>query len=288
MEKLKSRLGARPKYLPVEASDQIEDSTQSSQRDALQNNNATREGRLDAADDWAKTRNRFTRIHYLASFQGLVIVLLVLFIFVSHRRRAAGSVHLGTDPSGFVPKGVGEPPRWTKYDDLSDAHHFREDVFESIENVRKAASHFKTLHNASGVYINGDYSTYRGFDNETHDLPPYVTRKGSELYSIRAFHQMHCVSIILEDIGYRIHNMSSKWTTGHVIHCINTLRAAVTCLADATPISGVGHTTDDQQAWCRDFYALREWAHDPVRAVRWMNMAPADEPDQYVELDRDT
>lgn len=46
---------------------------------------------------------------------------------------------------------------------------------------------------ASGVYINGDYSTYRGFDNETHDLPPYVTRKGSELYSIRAFHQMHCV-----------------------------------------------------------------------------------------------
>lgn len=44
-------------------------------------------------------------------------------------------------------------------------------------------------------------------------------------------------SIILEDIGYRVHNMSSKWTSGHVIHCINTLRAAVTCLADATPIS---------------------------------------------------
>lgn len=51
---------------------------------------------------------------------------------------------------------------------------------------------------------------------------------------------------------------------------------------------GVGHTTDDQQAWCRDFYALREWAHDPVRAVRWMNTAPAHEPDHYVELDRDT
>lgn len=51
---------------------------------------------------------------------------------------------------------------------------------------------------------------------------------------------------------------------------------------------GVGHTTDDQQAWCRDFYALREWAHDPARAVRWINTAPADEADRYVELDRDT
>lgn len=43
--------------------------------------------------------------------------------------------------------GVGQPPRWTKYDDASDAHHFKEDVFDSIENVQKAAGQFKTLHN---------------------------------------------------------------------------------------------------------------------------------------------
>lgn len=161
---------------------------------------------------------------------------------------------------------------------------------------------------ASNVRINGKYSTYMDFDNKQQPLPAYVTRKGSELYSIRAFHQMHCIvsilncrraervellirgqSIIFEDIGYRVNNKTSKWETGHVIHCLNTVRSAITCLADATPISyvhgmGVGHTTDDQQSHCRDFFALREWAHDPVRAVKWVNVAPEDEKDKYDEI----
>lgn len=100
MEKIKSHFGARPKYIPVDAGDQIlEDVAQSSQREA------TQEDRLDAADNGASTRKRLTRMHYLASFQGLVIVLLILFIISTHRRRAAGSALLGTDPSGFVPQG---------------------------------------------------------------------------------------------------------------------------------------------------------------------------------------
>lgn len=42
---------------------------------------------------------------------------------------------------------VGGPPRWTKYDDASDVHFLKEDAFDSIENVREAASNFKRLHN---------------------------------------------------------------------------------------------------------------------------------------------
>lgn len=102
---------------------------------------------------------------------------------------------------------------------------------------------------ASNVHINGKYTTYMDFNNERKPLPAYVTRKGSELYSIRAFHQMHCIvsglaaacrlprgltrtqSIIFEDIGYRVNNKTSKWETGHVIHCLNTVRSAITCLA---------------------------------------------------------
>lgn len=99
MEKIKSHFGARPKYIPVDAGDQIlEDIAQISQLDATQD-------RLDAADNGASFRKRLTRMHYLASFQGLVIVSLILFIISTHRRRAAGSVLLGTDPSGFVPQG---------------------------------------------------------------------------------------------------------------------------------------------------------------------------------------
>lgn len=123
-------------------------------------------------------------------------------------------------------------------------------------------------------------------------LPVYVTSKGSQIYNLRAFHQMHCISILFEDIGYLRNNVTPKWTAGHELHCLNTLRAAVTCLADSTPIAyihglGVGHTTDDQQTRCRNFFALREWAHDPVRAVRWMNYAPEGTLDHYVELDRE-
>lgn len=105
MEKLKSHFGAQPKYTPVDKGDQIEGTAENCQRDALQNNDFTREDRLGATDSWTNSRNRLTRIHYLAFFQGLVIAFLVLFIFFSHRRRAAGSGLLGVDPSGFVPQG---------------------------------------------------------------------------------------------------------------------------------------------------------------------------------------
>ncbi|KAL0932753.1 uncharacterized protein CTRU02_211716 [Colletotrichum truncatum] len=237
----------------------------------------------------------FRRLQKIALTEGVIIaILLGLVVFLGfqlfwHRH---DEIPLGVDPSGFVPPEIGQPLKWMKYDDESDPHFFKADVFESLESVQRAAREFKMLHNgllASNVRINGKYTTYMDFNDEKQPLPAYITRKGSELYSIRAFHQMHCVSIIFEDIGYRVLNKTPKWETGHVIHCLNTLRSAVTCLADATPISyvngmGVGHTTDDQQSHCRDFFALREWAHDPVRSVKWMNVAPDDKKDVYQEI----
>ncbi|KAK1473067.1 hypothetical protein CCUS01_05674 [Colletotrichum cuscutae] len=244
--------------------------------------------------------------------EGILLIILLRYIVLLNIGTAwprEEVTPLGVDPSGFVPPEIGQPVKWAKYDDESDPHYFKPDVFESLENVQAAARDFKMLHNgsltlryftewvpvqlirctASNVRINGKYSTYMDFDNKQQPLPAYVTRKGSELYSIRAFHQMHCISITFEDIGYRVNNKTSKWETGHVFHCLNTVRSAITCLADATPISyvngmGVGHTTDDQQSHCRDFFALREWAHDPARAVKWVNFAPEDEKDKYEEI----
>ncbi|KXH40464.1 hypothetical protein CSAL01_01418 [Colletotrichum salicis] len=247
-------------------------------------------------DQWNRDRvfwdQRLRKIRRIAWAEGILLILLLGYIVFLHigivwlREKATS---LGVDPSGFVPPEIGQPIKWAKYDDETDPHYFKPDVFENLESVQAAARDFKMLHNASNVRINGKYSTYMDFDNNQQPLPAYVTRKGSELYSIRAFHQMHCISIIFEDIGYRVNNKTSKWDTGHVIHCLNTVRSAITCLADATPISyvhgmGVGHTTDDQQSRCRDFFALREWAHDPVRAVKWVNAAPEDEKDKYDEI----
>ncbi|KAF9871765.1 hypothetical protein CkaCkLH20_10699 [Colletotrichum karsti] len=248
-------------------------------------------------DEWNHDRivwdQRLQRVQKIVWIEGVIIAMLFgLVVFLGLQAfwpKNDGGVPLGVDPSGFVPPEIGQPVKWMKYDDESDPHYFKPDVFDSIESVQEAARHFKMLHNASNVRINGKYTTYMDFNDEQQPLPPYVTRKGSELYSIRAFHQMHCVSIVFEDIGYRVLNKTSKWEVGHVIHCLNTIRSAVTCLADATPLSyvhgmGVGHTTDDQQSHCRDFFALREWAHDPVRAVQWMNVAPDDEKDRYEEI----
>lgn len=51
------------------------------------------------------------------------------------------------------------------------------------------------------------------------------------------------------------------------------------CLADATPMSyvngfAVGHVTDDQQFMCRDWTALRRWANEPDRGIRYKNLSP--------------
>ncbi|KZL86379.1 hypothetical protein CI238_04755 [Colletotrichum incanum] len=242
--------------------------------------------------DRAKRERELLRVRRVAWFQAGFLILLVGYVIFLHVRLywpRTVNTPLGVDPSGFVPPDIGQPVKWVKYDDETDPHYFKPNVFDSLESVQAAAREFKMLHNASNVRINGKYTSYMDFDNRRQPLPAYVTQKGSELYSIRAFHQMHCISIIFEDIGYRVNNKTSKWEAGHVIHCLNTVRSAITCLADATPISyvhgmGKGHTTDDQQSHCRDFFALREWAHDPVRRVQWMNIAPDDEKDKYEEI----
>lgn len=95
---------------------------------------------------------------------------------------------------------------------------------------------------------------------------------------------------IAEEYGYRYHNMSSQWGPGHVAHCLNTIREAIMCLADATPMSYVngfahGHVTDDQQFMCRNWGALRKWANDPVRGIRYKNTAvPGDKSDKNTEI----
>ncbi|OLN96880.1 hypothetical protein CCHL11_02351 [Colletotrichum chlorophyti] len=254
---------------------------------------------------WDQRLQKARRVAWIQSVLLVILVGYIIFLQFKIQWPSVVDVPLGVDPSGFVPPEIGQPVKWSKYDDDSDPHHFNSDAFDSLEKVRAAAREFKMMHNggsnepgslsiiASNVRINGKYTTYMDFNDEKQPLPPYVTRKGSELYSIRAFHQMHCVSIVFEDIGYRVHNKTSKWSYDHVIHCLNTLRASVQCLADATPLSylhglGVGHTTDGQQIRCRDFFALREWAHDPVRRVRWKNTAPEDQKDQYEELPEQT
>lgn len=105
MEKLKSHLGRRSEYTPVDASDQNQDDPENSQHDALTYVVAAEEERLKSANSWFNTRTRITCIHYLACFEGLVIILLVIYLVFHGQSIGAERVPLGSDPSGFVPKG---------------------------------------------------------------------------------------------------------------------------------------------------------------------------------------
>ena len=56
--------------------------------------------------------------------------------------------------------------------------------------------------------------------------------------------------------------------TEHVLHCLDTLRQDMQCLADDTPMPTIPkkhHIGNGQIRQCRDFDALVEWSQDPER-----------------------
>ncbi|KAG6353962.1 hypothetical protein INS49_005220 [Diaporthe citri] len=192
-----------------------------------------------------------------------------------------GSVQrIGSDPNGFVPPEIGEPPRWTFLADPSSPYYIEEDTFYDINKTIATVTRIKSIHNSSNVLVNGNYADWVHPDGNVTKLPPYYsTVSNRQTYIIRGFHQMHCLLSITEEYGFRYHNMSSQWSPKHVAHCLNAIREAIMCLADATPMSyvngfAVGHVTDDQQFMCRDWTALRRWANEPERGIRYKNLSP--------------
>ncbi|CCF46928.1 hypothetical protein CH063_15511 [Colletotrichum higginsianum] len=135
-----------------------------------------------------------TRQHLrIAWIQGVLLVVLAGYtLFLWFQLRHERNIHLGADPSGFVPREVGQPLHWAKYNEESDPHHFNSSVFDTLENIHAAARVIKTMH-ASNVRTNGRRATYMDLNDEVQPLPVYVTEKGTEMYTIRAFHQMHCI-----------------------------------------------------------------------------------------------
>ncbi|OHW95280.1 hypothetical protein CSPAE12_06087 [Colletotrichum incanum] len=226
----------------------------------------------------------------MAFMEGMAILILAAYIL--HIQSSTRPI-LGADPTGFVPEDVAGPLRWTNYvDDMTDPYYVEKDVFDNIEKVQATAARLKAVHNSSVVYINDKHTSYMGDDGNYRPLPPHKTSKGSEMYLIRALHQLHCVAVIVEGIGYPLHRVPPKWPGEHLAHCVNNLRGAVACLADTQPIARTHkaqpgqyvHTTDGQQSMCRDIHGLLQWAHDPVRRVWGKIVSPPYEEDIYEEL----
>ncbi|KAF4313484.1 hypothetical protein GTA08_BOTSDO01349 [Botryosphaeria dothidea] len=162
--------------------------------------------------------------------------------------------------------------------DKHDPYYIEYDVFESIEKTEKAVQTLIDL-DYPGILTHGKNTTYLGADGLLHDLRPTIAYQGEvhfPVYFIRAFHQMHCIIIFTDEYGHRVHGQKTKWDPEHMAHCINILREAVSCLADASVASftyhGDNHIAHDQQSRCRNYMALRNWADDPERAARYENV----------------
>ncbi|KAH3906231.1 hypothetical protein HBH56_205520 [Parastagonospora nodorum] len=210
----------------------------------------------------------------------LLTIALLYALYLSTRPRA---VLLGADPFKFVPFYAGEPLQWTAIFDKKSPYYLDSTTFDDLETTKKAVRRLKVLHNSSDVLANDGFASYRSSDGQIYQLPavPLVSEPldGHRLYIIRGFLQMHCIIVLTEAFGYKVQNNTSQWPSEHVLHCINVLQEAVTCMADATPLSyahevGSSKANTSQQVLCRNYSALRAWANDPIRSIRYENISP--------------
>ncbi|KAK1973200.1 hypothetical protein LZ30DRAFT_671992 [Colletotrichum cereale] len=199
------------------------------------------------------------------------------------------TIPFGADQWGLIPPEVGQPASWRSfYNDSRDPYWVDEDVFDNLEDIQRAVRRLKWLQNSTNIRANGRTTRYRDLDGKEAVLPSYRGSTSTELFGIRSFHQIHCVIVMVEDYGHRLHGEPSQWTPGHVMHCINTMRQLVQCMADASPISLIKgserHLGDGQQMFCRDFDGLRRWANDPERGVRYTIISSPGSKDEYEEI----
>ncbi|KAK2777205.1 hypothetical protein CKAH01_12171 [Colletotrichum kahawae] len=207
----------------------------------------------------------------------------------SYLRLSLPVIPLGADPWGLVPQELGQPASWRSfYNDSRDPYWMDEDTFDNLDVIKRVVRRLKWLQNSTNIRANGRQTRYRNWDGREDVLPSYHGSTPTEVFGIRSFHQIHCIIVMVEDYGLRLHGEPSQWTPGHVMHCINTMRQLTQCMADATPISlaqgGEKHLGDGQQMWCRDFDGLRRWANAPERGLRYNIVSPPGAKDVYDEI----
>ncbi|KAH8805510.1 hypothetical protein F5884DRAFT_860115 [Xylogone sp. PMI_703] len=133
-------------------------------------------------------------------------------------------------------------------------------------------------------------------NSEKGDAQPSIYREdlGGSLYSVSAYHQLHCLSMIrnawflivdggpeaLENVEYFPHHPHGAHLAPHVQHCFDYLRQTLQCNADHTLEPFVAEDGKTLQpagpsGWgvkhkCRDWESLSSWvrSHD-ARILGW-------------------
>ncbi|KAJ6541042.1 hypothetical protein DFH09DRAFT_1089602 [Mycena vulgaris] len=96
---------------------------------------------------------------------------------------------------------------------------------------------------------------------------PFLGDESNYILALDVFHQLHCLDMLRWQL-HPGHNYT-RIGTGHVRHCIDSIRQSLMCAADITPIvwqwsdrHRVAQQRDDVVHVCRDFSAIRDWARE--------------------------
>ncbi|KAE8350326.1 hypothetical protein BDV28DRAFT_151033 [Aspergillus coremiiformis] len=107
---------------------------------------------------------------------------------------------------------------------------------------------------------------------EEYSSAAHETNPSKNVYSISAFHQMHCLAVIYNALSSKQNSghKSRHDHSDHTNHCIDYLRQAIMCASDATlesseVLDGNGNSTRAVDGWnnthqCRDWDSLYEFA----------------------------
>ncbi|KAF9063608.1 hypothetical protein BDP27DRAFT_1231783, partial [Rhodocollybia butyracea] len=106
-------------------------------------------------------------------------------------------------------------------------------------------------------------------ESEANNLVHKTVRiPGDEEYyitSLEVFHQLHCLNLLRKSLYPEYYPLTP---VDHLDHCVDTLRQALTCTVDISPLSWKWderlHITEPQlngTHQCMNFTKIQEWAH---------------------------
>lgn len=166
-------------------------------------------------------------------------------------------------------------PRKT-YTFLQNKRYLHEDMFESNHSTLSTLHNWIELSAAARGYV--QIQDPQSFGLEEPYTVAIDRHTHGPAYMMAVFHQLHCLSYIVEHFQTGFDGSSlTKEVAHHSAHCFDYLRQSIMCAAD-TNLEGA---TEAGPGWgskhvCTDYDALLTWANEHG-AMAWRNDVIPDE-----------
>ncbi|EXF78032.1 hypothetical protein CFIO01_04378 [Colletotrichum fioriniae PJ7] len=230
-------------------------------------------GFADTLERGSIRKTVMSRCELLRCCLDIILILCLLGTTAAVFRQDAGRHDItvwpaGSDYNHFVPhdvssRGIPKPSGPDQYEVTAHAFHDQSVLNETLDSWQGLSHAFVR---ASPYDGSGPQKLFSG-----------------DLFEIAAFHQIHCLTSILEDFGLLAAGVPKEELPGyhsgvtltweeHKAHCFNYVRQALMCFADSTAeghIEGDTHRVADHGVMhvCNDFDALLAWSKEPERTL---------------------